>query len=149
MAANWLRKYKLEVIGYGNKCRIEGRSGYKHQIDVACKDPENQRIVLFECKHYKLKIELAHVLVFYSRIMDIQNKDNIKTEGVMITTVGYTKNASKYANAYGIKLGRVENESEFGVFIGNLGFLGVMDTVHLTDSVSFKLTKSEEQRENT
>jgi len=140
---NWLKEYKLEVIGYGSKSRIEGHSGYKHQIDVACKDSKNPRIVLFECKHYKSKIELQDVLILYSRIVDIQHKAKITTEGVMITTVGYTKNARKFANAYGIKLGKVENDSEFGVFIGNLGFLGVMDTGRAIDNVYIKVVQAE------
>ena len=62
----------------------------------------------------------------------------------MITTVGFTKWAKLYADYYEIKLGNVKNRSEFGVFIGGLGFVGLVDNIHAEEKVLVEKNKQEE-----
>jgi len=140
-----LAKYNVEIIGYGEKCKIEGVCGHKHQIDVACRDKEKHKLILVECKHWKSKIKIEYIMAFHGRIMDIQNKEKVGIEGIMITTVGYQKGADKYANHYGIRLGKVKNMSEFGLFIGTLGFIGVADECHAEEKVSIKIVPAEDK----
>ena len=130
---------KLELIGYGKKNKIEGASGHKHQIDIAYRDPSNQGLMLIECKGWESKIEVGQVLEFHGRVQDIQEKEKVKTEGVMITTIGYQPGAKRSGDHLEIKLGRITSESEFGLFIRNSGFLGVIDGGVGKDEVSVKI----------
>jgi hypothetical protein len=131
---------KIENIDYGKGNKIEGASGHKHQIDIAYRDPQNQSLILIECKRWQSKIKIDHVLTFHCRLVDILNRQNVTTEGIMVTTVGYQKGAKKYGDKYGIKLGKVKDESEFGIFIRNLGFMGVVDKGVVTDHAFVKKT---------
>jgi len=126
---------KIEDIGYGRETKIEGASGCRHQIDIAYRDPENQSLILIECKCWQSKVKMEQVLAFQSRLVDIRDKQNTKTEGIMVTTVGYQNGAKKYADNKGIKLEKVKNASEFGIFIRNLGSIATGDSGHAVDAV--------------
>ncbi|WP_460447292.1 restriction endonuclease [Angustibacter aerolatus] len=81
--------------------RLQGR-GTKNQIDVIWEgyiDGELQR-VLFECKHYKRKVDQGKLHAFRSVLDDIQ--DAVPTYGVFVTTVGYQSGASSLAETYGL-----------------------------------------------
>ena len=131
---------KIEDVGYGKGNKIEGASGHKHQIDIAYRDLQNQSLILVECKRWQSKIKIDHVLAFHCRLVDIRKKQNVNAEGVMVTIVGYQKGAKKYGDTYGIKLGKVKDASEFGIFIRNLGFIGAVDKGVGTDRGFVKKT---------
>lgn len=77
--------------------RLRGASGVRHQIDVTV-GPLRKRL-LVECKHYDKKVGLGIVRDFFGVVEDI------KPDGaVVVTTVGFTRDAVKYAEAKGIRL---------------------------------------------
>ncbi|GMA85879.1 hypothetical protein GCM10025868_11290 [Angustibacter aerolatus] len=56
--------------------------------------------VLFECKHYKRKVDQGKLHAFRSVLDDIQ--DAVPTYGVFVTTVGYQSGASSLPETYGL-----------------------------------------------
>ena len=104
----------LEEPRGGRENKIEGASGYKHQIDISCKyksKDDIKRLKIIECKLKsefikRPKVGINEMLIFHARIRDIQEYfgDNYWVEGNMITTNGYTRNVANYANHYRDKI---------------------------------------------
>src|SRR2546426_96517 len=71
--------------------RIEGISGYLHQIDVSVHCSKN--LILVECKKWKRKVEVGDFLAFLGRIRDIEEKFNneIEVHRSIATTKGFQK----------------------------------------------------------
>ena len=77
--------------------RLRGSSGVRHQIDVTV-GPERSRL-LIECKEYESKIGLGIVRDFFGVVEDVR-----PDRAFVVTTVGYTRPAKRYAKAKGIQL---------------------------------------------
>lgn len=108
------------VINHGTKNRIEGASGFRHQIDVSI-EILGEKLFLVECKRYKSKVTLSDMLVLIARIDDICKKKKIKVIGTFFTTIGYTKPAKKVGSYYNIELNTVKNIKYFAVQVaGNV-----------------------------
>jgi len=107
-------------IAQGSTNKIEGKSGYKHQIDVSIKT--NNQIILIECKKYKNKVGLSDMLILIARVDDIRRKyPDFKVTGVFFTTEGYTKNALTLARAYKIEWNKAKTIKNFAIHIaGNV-----------------------------
>jgi len=77
-----------------------GVSGTKNQCDVII-DSNNNGLKfkgIIECKDYNKKIGISYLREFKSKIDDIN-----ANSGTFITTIGYTKEAIKYAAYHGIE----------------------------------------------
>lgn len=78
----------------------------KHQIDVTLEHRDGRRLrLIIECRHLfptsrRPKIDLDAVRSFASVVRDLQPE-----RGMMLTTVGYTGDARRYAEDEGIALG--------------------------------------------
>jgi hypothetical protein len=108
------------VINHGTKNRVEGASGYSHQIDVSI-EILGEKLFLVECKRYKSKVTLSDMLVLIARIDDICKKKKTKVIGTFFTTIGYTKPARKVGSYYNIELNTVKNSKHFAVQVaGNV-----------------------------
>ena len=108
------------VINHGTKNKIEGASGFSHQIDVSIEIP-NEKLFLIECKRYRSKVRLSDMLILIARIDDICKNKKTKVIGIFFTTMGYTKPARKIGNYYNIELNTVKNIEHFAVQVaGNL-----------------------------
>lgn len=108
------------VINHGTRNRIEGASGFRHQIDVSV-EIHGEKFFLVECKRYKSKVTLSDMLVLIARIDDICKKKKIRVIGTFFTTIGYTKPARKVGNYYNIELNTVKNSKYFAVQVaGNV-----------------------------
>ena len=105
------------VIGHGTKNKIEGGSGFKHQIDVSIEIP-NKKLILVECKRYKSKVTLSDMLILVARIDDINKKSKLNVTGIFFTTVGYTAPARKIGSQYNIELNIAKNIKQFAVQVG-------------------------------
>ena len=107
-------------ITQGSKNKIEGKSGYKHQIDVSI--TTNGQLALIECKKYKDKVSLRDMLTLIARVDDIKKKySKFKVIGVFFTTQGYTRNALTLANAYKIECNIAKTIKNFAIHIaGNV-----------------------------
>ncbi len=110
----------VEQLKYGAKNKIAGASGFHHQIDVSLRYRSRDGIELLkliECKLFSSKkIAIGEVLLFHSRINDIQQKvgDSIIVEGNMFTTIGYTMHAKNYASHYKIATNIRQKDGSFG-----------------------------------
>ncbi len=105
------------VIDHGTTNKIEGASGFKHQIDVSIEIPK-EKFILVECKRYKSKVTLPDMLILIARIDDIRKKKKINVSGIFFTTVGYTKPARKVGSYYNIELNTAKDIKQFAVQVG-------------------------------
>jgi hypothetical protein len=123
--------FEADKPGMLNK--IQGKSGIRHQIDVSLRAKTKGVLWLIECKYWKTKVDLITALAFHARLMDIERITQENVIGSLITTVGFTKPAHKYATAYGFDSGWVKNEAEFVMRfkVGNVNYLGIGDRVSL------------------
>jgi len=82
--------------------KLIGKTGVKHQIDVIIKKNGKEKRVLIECKEKDLsekKVGLGIIRNFFGVVDDIK-----PNEAFVITTLGFTRDAIKYAHGKGIKL---------------------------------------------
>ena len=105
------------MILCGSKNKIEGASGYKHQIDVSIEVP-NEKLILIECKRYNSKVALKDMLVLVARVDDINKGKKIDVTGNFFTTKGFTKPAEKIGKYYNIDLNTFKDLEHFAVHIG-------------------------------
>jgi hypothetical protein len=110
------------VIRDGPTNRIEGASGFKHQIDVSIEVP-SEKLFLVECKHYKSKVTVSDMLVLIARIDDISKKKSIKVMGCFFTTKGYTEPARKVGSCYNIELNTFTDINSFAVHVAGNTFI--------------------------
>jgi len=130
----------LKIICSGKDCKVTGSSDIAHQIDVFCENTEDGSLILVECKFHspntkRNTVGLRDVLVLHGRITDIQKARKVTVEGVIITTNRYTKGAKKYADFWKIKLGDVQDETQFRILLQNWGYLGQSDSARGVDEV--------------
>lgn len=81
--------------------KLRGRSGVKHQIDVSVETNDTNRSLLIECKDFSVgnrKVGLGVVRDFESAVADIR-----PDESWIVSCVGFTAPALKFAKAKGIK----------------------------------------------
>lgn len=82
--------------------RMLGDSGVKHQIDVNIEVAGKPKRVLIECKDFDIsgkKVGLSIIRDFWSVADDIR-----PDESLVITCIGFTRDARKFAKSKGIKL---------------------------------------------
>ena len=82
--------------------RLHGQSSVKHQIDITIKKHEKTRHILIECKEIESgnkKVGLGIVRNFESAVRDIKAR-----EAWIISNVGFTKHAARFAESKGIDL---------------------------------------------
>ncbi|MGB3794738.1 MAG: restriction endonuclease, partial [Alteraurantiacibacter sp.] len=82
--------------------KLRGDSTVPHQIDVSIQRGANAKRMIIECKDFDLrdgKVGLDIVRSFRSVL-----EDTDADEAVILTCVGYTREARAYAKAKGIKL---------------------------------------------
>ncbi len=117
----------IKVKGYGRNCKIEGRSGVEHQVDVLTDqfDGERQILTAIECKYWNKKVD-KDVVMKLAQIMD----DSDIASGIIVCKTGFTPDTLTYAEYLGIKLVRLweagENDADFNktfeVGTANLNF---------------------------
>ena len=79
--------------------RLRGATGVRHQIDVVAERGGVTRRTLIECKDYGRKVGLPLVRNFSAAVDDIS-----PDEAFVVTTMGFTKPATQFATAKGIRL---------------------------------------------
>ena len=85
------RQFDLDLLSlerstsHGPRNRLEGRSGYKHQIDASV--DLGDRLFIYECKSFTDKsIGLSYVLTLLGRLVDLQAADTSKTVTAALIT---------------------------------------------------------------
>lgn len=91
----------VKTIDYGNTCRVTGKSGITHQIDVLTEhsDGIHSYKTAIECKYWNKKVNKDIVMKLSETIEDARiNK------GVIVSKNGFTKDGLEYAKYRNIGL---------------------------------------------
>jgi hypothetical protein len=111
-------------VGYGNDCKVQGKSGNFHQIDVLTTQSNgvHQVRTAIECKYLKKKINKDTVM----KVLGVINDARID-KGIIVSKSGFTKDASDFAHEYNIGLVELReiqekdfHENPKEIHIGNL-----------------------------
>lgn len=119
--------------------KLIGASDVKHQIDVTINEGQSQKRILVECKDFDVssdKVGLSIIRDFASVVDDIR-----PDEAIVITCVGFTADAQKFAKHKGIKLA-VLREFQSTDWEGRIRKICVtMHIMHITEpKITLKLT---------
>lgn len=100
----------VEIIGYGNNCKVKGKSGVEHQVDVLAKhsDGLHSYKTAIECKYWDKSINKDIVM----KVAEIV-EDSHLNKGVIVSKLGFTPNAlnfAKYKNIGLIELREIKDE---------------------------------------
>lgn len=150
------RQAGVKIKGHGQNCKITGKSGVSHQIDVLTShsDGIHSYDTAIECKYWKTKVS-KDVVMKVSAIIE----DAGISKGVIVTKFGFTRDGLEYAKFKNISLVELReitdkdhestpHEIEFGVLnirmdikvtgpkllqidLGNNQFLDVQDEFDL------------------
>lgn len=131
-----LRSYSL---GYGRENRVEGASGYAHQIDVSL--TKQDFIYLVECKRWKRRIGPQAILVLAGRVMDIAKRTGSQAKGIIVSQDRATIGARQLAGRFNIDIEIVKSSTEFGIRIGKQILVGLQSIGHATTEVTATLTR--------
>lgn len=99
----------VKVKGYGSNCKVLGKSGLSHQIDVLTthSDGSHTYDTAIECKYWKQKVN-KDVVMKLSSIME----DAGISKGIIVTRSGFTKGGSEYAKFKNISLATLREWNE-------------------------------------
>ncbi len=91
--------------------RLRGEVGVPHQIDVVVGDDANRRRILIEAKDYTRNVDLPVVRDFSAVVADLE-----PDEAFVVSTVGFSANAVKWAKAKDLKLAimRIPEDDDWG-----------------------------------
>lgn len=91
----------VKIKGYGNTCKVTGRSGSNYQIDVLTthSDGIHSYDTAIECKYWKRKVNRDTVMKVFGII-----EDTSINKGVIVSKEGFTKDAIDYAKFKNIGL---------------------------------------------
>lgn len=112
------QKVGVKIIGYGNSCKVKGKSGIDHQIDVLTEHSDGIHYykTAIECKHWNVTVNKDIVMKVESIV-----EDALINKGVIVSKLGFTSDAIEYARFKNIGLielrelndsdweGRIEN----------------------------------------
>ncbi len=84
----------VKVLGYGSSCRVQGKSGVNHQIDILTShsDGIHSYRTAIECKYWKDKIDKDIVM----KVAEIIADAGIE-KGVIVSKNGFTKDGAEFA----------------------------------------------------
>lgn len=91
----------VKIKGYGNNCKVKGKSGVSHQIDVLTEYSDGIHINLtaIECKYWQEKITKDIVM----KVSEIIEDAGIN-KGVIVSKNGFTQDGISYAKYKNIGL---------------------------------------------
>jgi hypothetical protein len=107
-------QYGIKVKGYGPSCKIKGRSGVQHQVDVLTEqfDGEQQLLTAIECKYWNKKVN-KDIVMKLSKVME----DSDIINGIIVCNAGFTRDTLTFAEHEGIKLVQLweagKNDADF------------------------------------
>jgi hypothetical protein len=107
-------KYGIKVIGYGRDCKVKGKSGINHQIDVLTEQLDGEKVhrTAIECKFLKEKVT-KDIVMKHQCVME----DAGIASGIIVCKAGFTRDTQIYAEHHGIKLVELreagENDRDF------------------------------------
>ena len=99
----------VTIEGFGAGCRIQGKSGAWHQIDVLTKQSNGLQTVrtAVECKHWKRRVPRDVV----AKLIVLLEDTNIE-KGVVVSKEGFTSGATALAKERNISLVEIREPSD-------------------------------------
>ncbi|MES2431697.1 MAG: restriction endonuclease [Bacteroidota bacterium] len=88
------RKTGVKILGFGSNCKVPGKSGVNHQIDILTthSDGIHSYKTAIECKYWKKKINKEIVMKVSETIEDAGIE-----KGVIVSKSGFTKDGAEFA----------------------------------------------------
>lgn len=125
-------EYGIKVKAYGKDCKVQGKSGVKHQVDVLTEQlhGEDYLLTAIECKFLKRKVTKEIVMKLHSIMIDADI-----SSGIIVSTIGFTKDTITYAEHLGIKLVELkeaEKDDVNGAPTINIGLLEIHNQATIT-----------------
>jgi hypothetical protein len=135
-------RLQSSAIGFGQTNRIQGASGYHHQIDVSVEAASV--LLLVECKCWQTGVDTVNTLAFCARCIDITARlDNQKKVVAALAAMkGYDPGAVQLANFFGVKLWKVMNEQEFVCRVMEVVSVGLVNHAGVFDRVLVKVVRA-------
>lgn len=116
----------------GNTNRIEGKSGFRHQIDLSLENHES--LFLLELKNYHRPVSVDAVLVIAARRLDIAAaRPDKKLHTSLISTKDVTGGANMLADHFEVEIDRVESMTSYGLTFAKRHFRGVSERMGASD----------------
>jgi len=117
-------KQGIKVIGYGQNCKVRGKSGVSHQIDVLTEQQDGEKALrtAIECKFLKQKVTKEIVM----KLQGIMSDAGIES-GIIVCKTGFTRDTLRYAEHQGIKLVELSEVQEDDPNFQKVVELGVID----------------------
>jgi hypothetical protein len=86
--------YNINIEGWGKDCKIKGKSGINHQIDVLTSETDHTGTfrTAIECKYWNKKVNKDIVM----KLLETINDSDIE-RGIIVSKSGYTPDAEQYA----------------------------------------------------
>lgn len=99
----------VTVEGFGNSCKVIGKSGTFYQIDVLTKhtEDENAYQTAIECKFWNKKVTREVVMKLTATLEDTEIE-----KGIIVSKMGFTKDGAAYAKAKNIGLVELREASD-------------------------------------
>lgn len=87
------RKTGVKIVGHGSNCKVLGKSGVNHQIDILTthSDGIHSYKTAIECKYWKEKINKEIVMKVSVTIEDAGIE-----KGVIVSKAGFTKDGAEF-----------------------------------------------------
>jgi hypothetical protein len=94
----------IEILGYGNTCKVTGESGVSHQVDVLTKHGDGTQAyrTAIECKYWNKKVSKDVVMKLDGILTDCEID-----KGIIVSKNGFTRDGKKYAKHRNIELVRL------------------------------------------
>ncbi|MRG47571.1 hypothetical protein GFS24_20785 [Chitinophaga sp. SYP-B3965] len=146
--------YGIKVIGYGKDCKLEGKSGVKHQVDVLTEQLDGglSHRTAIECKFLNKKVTKEIVMKLHSIMSDAGIES-----GIIVCKKGYTPDTLTYAEHQGIRLvelrevekDEAQDEHNINAFILDLNIQVTITRANIIsiDLGSTQITDEDEIRE--
>lgn len=117
-------KQGIKVIGYGQNCKVKGKSGVNHQIDVLTEQQDGEKTLrtAIECKFLKQKVTKEIVM----KLQGVMNDAGIES-GIIVCKTGFTGDTMQYAAHHGIKLVELSEAREDDPDLQKIVELGIID----------------------
>lgn len=99
----------VSILGYGHTCKVIGKSGVEHQLDVLTShtDGFHEYKTGIECKHWKVKVQKDTV----AKLADIC-EDAFLSKGIIVSKSGFTEDAIAFAKYKNISLVTLREPTE-------------------------------------
>lgn len=123
----------VTVKGYGSKCKVVGKSGLNHQIDVHTSHTDGSHTyeTAIECKYRKEKVNKDVVM----KLVQILEDTDI-SKGIIVSKSGFTRDGLEYAKFKGIGLVQLREYQEKDAHDApqqiDIGILDLNLKIHIT-----------------